>query len=369
MPESSISAVPHRLAIRAVLGALGLVQLVDGLYALFAPQLVLFATSRSAAAGSRRCPPTTSTWSATSAASSSPPGSCWWPRPGVLERRLVIVACASYLLFALPHAIYHYLNLGPYDTGDAIANAVTLAATVLLPIWVLFELRRRPARPAPGRRRAAPRGNARIAGVPESTRNPLVRLAYRVSRAPLRRGDRPDAALRPPSRGDGRLLGARARLGALAARRQAAQAPGRDPRGDDLAAASGASTSAPRSAPRPGSARRTCASCPPTRERPLQRRWRSWCSTTRPGCRGARSTSRTALRAAPRAPRRGPAGRADEHHRARELPLALQLGVRDRGPGVLRGLVLRSARGPPNGDRGGRLSVGAESAQAPETLI
>jgi AhpD family alkylhydroperoxidase len=101
----------------------------------------------------------------------------------VFERRLVIVACASYLLFSIPHAIYHFFNLGPYDTGDAIANAVTLAATVVLPIWVLFELRRPSAISGAGRGgAAAPNGNARIAGVPESTRNPLVRIGYRESR-------------------------------------------------------------------------------------------------------------------------------------------------------------------------------------------
>ena len=83
-----------------------------------------------------------------------------------LQRRLVIVAAASFLLFSIPHADYHLLNLGPYSTGDAIANAFGLLAIVVLPAWVLFELRRQAA---PGRRR--PRGGAagiaRIAGVPE----------------------------------------------------------------------------------------------------------------------------------------------------------------------------------------------------------
>jgi hypothetical protein len=101
----------------------------------------------------------------------------------VLERRLVLVAAASYLLFAVPHTIYHLLNLGPYATGDAIANAITLAATVLLPAWLLFELARgrSPLAPATGHARLGG-GNARIAGVPESTGNPLVRASYRVSR-------------------------------------------------------------------------------------------------------------------------------------------------------------------------------------------
>ena len=98
-----------------------------------------------------------------------------------LERRLVVLALVSYLLFSIPHAIFHFFNLEPYGTGDAIANAVTLAATVLLPLGLLVLLAR-------GDRAATPRtvaqdaGNARIAGVPESTRNPLIRGAYRVSR-------------------------------------------------------------------------------------------------------------------------------------------------------------------------------------------
>ena len=38
-----------------------------------------------------------------------------------LDRRLVLVALVSYLVYAAPHFIYHVLNLGPFSTGDAIA--------------------------------------------------------------------------------------------------------------------------------------------------------------------------------------------------------------------------------------------------------
>ena len=98
-----------------------------------------------------------------------------------LERRLVVLALVSYLLFSVPHAIFHFFNLEPYGTGDAIANAITLAATVLLPLGLLMLISR-------GERVAGPRGaptpgaNARIAGVPEQTRNLFVRGAYRESR-------------------------------------------------------------------------------------------------------------------------------------------------------------------------------------------
>ena len=64
----------------------------------------------------------------------------------LLERRLVIVALVTWLLFAVPHTVYHLFNLEPYGTGDAVGNAVALAATVLLPVYLLAVLLRgRPA--------------------------------------------------------------------------------------------------------------------------------------------------------------------------------------------------------------------------------
>lgn len=100
-----------------------------------------------------------------------------------LDRRLTLVALVSYLLFSVPHTIFHLLNLEPYGTGDAIANAVTLISTVVLPLWLLYRLSQG------GGDVTAPRsaggggdGNARIAGVPEKTRNPLVRASYFESR-------------------------------------------------------------------------------------------------------------------------------------------------------------------------------------------
>ena len=59
-----------------------------------------------------------------------------------LERRVVALALVSYLLFSIPHTIYHLLNLEPYATGDAIGNAVTLVATVALPVYLLWRLGR-----------------------------------------------------------------------------------------------------------------------------------------------------------------------------------------------------------------------------------
>jgi hypothetical protein len=55
-----------------------------------------------------------------------------------LERRIVLLALISYLLFAIPHAIWHFFNLEPYGTGDVIGNVVALTATVVLPLWLVW---------------------------------------------------------------------------------------------------------------------------------------------------------------------------------------------------------------------------------------
>jgi alkylhydroperoxidase family enzyme/uncharacterized protein YjeT (DUF2065 family) len=182
MPDPCSTPARHRTAIRAALAGLGLVQVVDGLYALLAP--TSFYEDFPLGRGWVEALPSYSEHLVRDVGSLFlATGAVLLAAAWTLQRRLVIVAAASFLLFSLPHAIYHYFNLGPYSTGDAVANALGLAATVVLPLWVLFELRRQGGQPAPSVRGAASGdGNARIAGVPESTRNPLVRLGYRESR-------------------------------------------------------------------------------------------------------------------------------------------------------------------------------------------
>jgi hypothetical protein len=68
-----------------------------------------------------------------------------------LERRLALTALFTWLLFAVPHTVYHLLNLEPYGTGDAIGNAVALTATVVLPVYLLVVLLREPATSSPPR--------------------------------------------------------------------------------------------------------------------------------------------------------------------------------------------------------------------------
>jgi AhpD family alkylhydroperoxidase len=72
-----------------------------------------------------------------------------------LERRLVQVALLAYLVFEIPHFVYHLGADDRLSNGDQIASATTLALTVLLALALLALTRRRPA-PSP----AADRGGA-----------------------------------------------------------------------------------------------------------------------------------------------------------------------------------------------------------------
>jgi hypothetical protein len=57
------------------------------------------------------------------------------------ERRVVQLALIGWLAFAIPHTLYHLISLDKLDTGDAVANVITLGATVLLPIALLWMTR------------------------------------------------------------------------------------------------------------------------------------------------------------------------------------------------------------------------------------
>jgi hypothetical protein len=60
----------------------------------------------------------------------------------ILERRLVLVAAGAYLVWSVPHFVYHMITLDKYGTTDAIGNVMTLAVTVGLPAAVLAVARR-----------------------------------------------------------------------------------------------------------------------------------------------------------------------------------------------------------------------------------
>ena len=134
-PDRSI--VRYRSAIGAALGVLGLVQLLDGVYAVLAPRS--FYDDFPFGRGWVEALPAYSEHLVRDVgglflASAVVMLAAAW----LLERRLIAIAAASYLAFSIPHTIYHYANLDVYDAGDAIANLLALAATVLLPLWVLF---------------------------------------------------------------------------------------------------------------------------------------------------------------------------------------------------------------------------------------
>src|SRR5215211_7605299 len=172
----------HHGLMRVVLAALGAAQLVNGLWALFAPRS--FYTEFPFGRGWVELLP------AYNEHLMRDVGGLYLATAGlfvgaavVMSRATVVVACASWLLFALPHAIYHAFNLDPFSASDAIASAVVLAGAVLLPAWVL-------AAAAPNRRatsvprRPVANGSAagRIKGISDETRNLLTRASFRVSR-------------------------------------------------------------------------------------------------------------------------------------------------------------------------------------------
>jgi len=93
-----------------------------------------------------------------------------------LDRRLVKTAVAVWLLYAVPHFAFHMTQLEPYGTADAVANALALGGQVVAPLLVLWLLRTR-RQPAP-----APGNGARMAGVPDGRGGLVARMGFRASR-------------------------------------------------------------------------------------------------------------------------------------------------------------------------------------------
>ena len=57
----------------------------------------------------------------------------------LLGRRLVRVSLAVWLIYAVPHFVFHLTEFDVLSFGDALANSVTLGVAVLLPL-ILFVL-------------------------------------------------------------------------------------------------------------------------------------------------------------------------------------------------------------------------------------
>jgi hypothetical protein len=140
MSDSQAAIDRYAIEFRAVLGALGAIQLVNGLWALFAPSSFYgdfpFGRGWVAALPAYNEHLMRDVGELFLATGLVLVLAAFW-----LERRLVLTAVWSYLLWSLPHAIYHFFNLEPYGTGDAIGNAVALSLTVLLPLWLLYRMR------------------------------------------------------------------------------------------------------------------------------------------------------------------------------------------------------------------------------------
>jgi AhpD family alkylhydroperoxidase len=173
--------VPHPIAFRAVMIGLGFVQTVNGFWALFAPRSFY-----------EDFPPGRGGWVSGLPAYNEhllrdvgglflATGVLLLVAAVWLERRLVGVSLVAWLLFAVPHAVYHVFNLEPYGTGDAVGNVIALSLTVVLPAALLVLLARPAAGPRAARGSAPGNGGARIRGVERSS-NPFVRYAFRESR-------------------------------------------------------------------------------------------------------------------------------------------------------------------------------------------
>jgi Ca2+/Na+ antiporter len=60
-----------------------------------------------------------------------------------MERRLVRLALVAYLLFAIPHLIFHVMHLENFTTVAAVAQTTLLTLAVLLPLALLILTRQR----------------------------------------------------------------------------------------------------------------------------------------------------------------------------------------------------------------------------------
>jgi hypothetical protein len=60
-----------------------------------------------------------------------------------MERRLVRLALVAYLLFAIPHLIFHVMHLENFTTVAAIAQTTLLTVALLLPVGLLILTRQR----------------------------------------------------------------------------------------------------------------------------------------------------------------------------------------------------------------------------------
>jgi hypothetical protein len=61
-----------------------------------------------------------------------------------LGRAVVIAAALAWLLYQVPHLVYHARHTDVYDSSDKVAVLAALALAVVLPVVILVAERRRP---------------------------------------------------------------------------------------------------------------------------------------------------------------------------------------------------------------------------------
>jgi len=59
-----------------------------------------------------------------------------------LSRAAVIGAALAWLVYSVPHFVYHLRHLGIYDTSDKVGNVVALGLACVLPVIILVEARK-----------------------------------------------------------------------------------------------------------------------------------------------------------------------------------------------------------------------------------
>ena len=58
-----------------------------------------------------------------------------------LTRTLVVTAALAWIVYSVPHIIYHALNGDPYDTSDHVAIVASLCFAPIVAIVVLWSMR------------------------------------------------------------------------------------------------------------------------------------------------------------------------------------------------------------------------------------
>jgi 4-carboxymuconolactone decarboxylase len=112
-----------------------------------------------------------------------------------LDRRVVTAALVVWLIWALPHAVWHTIEIEPLDTQTAILNSITTWASVLgaLALLPLLFGRRTPIRRAAPSAAASGEGTSRLPLAKAS--NPVVRAIYAGAKREVGRVPEPWAVI------------------------------------------------------------------------------------------------------------------------------------------------------------------------------